>query len=309
MHPARPFSPTYIESPPYPFIYSLCIQSLCSHKFHSFPVLQQDKNKWYGFVDVLDIIKYVIDNDHFGAKIGDESSLWKAFPKFVAELPEFSNKTVNDVMVYPLSRRNPFHPIVNTLSLFTAVEAMARIPNLHRVPIVDEDRKLKAILTQSNVINWLHQRLDMLGAKGDIQVKNMRGVLRDVKSVSEVEHKAIDAFNLMVSENVTGVAVTNKNGELVETISAVDLKTLATDGQLFWRLYQKIPEFLKHLKADWAKDHRPHDVVSATPESTLRQVICILAEKQVHRLFIVDDNKKPVGVISLRDVLSAVLGF
>lgn len=41
--------------------------------------------------------------------------------------------------------------------------------------------------------------------------------------------------------------------------------------------------------------------------STLGDVITRLAALRIHRLFIVDEHKKPIGVLSLRDVIAVIV--
>jgi len=66
-------------------------------------------------------------------------------------------------MQSPRSRSNPFHPIKVGYSLFNAVETLGREEHLHRVPIIDENRNLKSVLTQSQVIQFVYENLNLLG--------------------------------------------------------------------------------------------------------------------------------------------------
>lgn len=51
-------------------------------------------------------------------------------------------------MQHPLTRRNPFHPVTRGYSLLFALELLAREEDLHRVPVVDSERKLINLITQ-----------------------------------------------------------------------------------------------------------------------------------------------------------------
>jgi CBS domain-containing protein len=46
---------------------------------------------------------------------------------------------------------------------------------------------------------------------------------------------------------------------------------------------------------------------TVTINDTLEDVINTLAEHRIHRLFIVNDDRKPIGVISLKDLLLEIL--
>jgi len=54
-------------------------------------------------------------------------------------------------------------------------------------------------------------------------------------------------------------------------------------------------------------DLRPRFVVSAKMNDTLEQVIQKLVEHKIHRLYVIDDDHKPVGVISLKDILMEII--
>jgi len=82
-------------------------KGLVKHNFLSCPVILKDESKYYGFLDLMDIVKYIIQ--HFGPDniLGKEKDFWE----LVTEEDNFATKTVNDIMAFPLTKRNPFHPI------------------------------------------------------------------------------------------------------------------------------------------------------------------------------------------------------
>jgi len=280
-------------------------KGLVQHNFLSVPVLQKTKNKYYGFLDVYDIVKFVID--FFGEKVETlkDSEDWF---KLASSSEEFSKKTVNDVMRYPLTKRNPFFPIKSGFSLFSAIEAMAREHGLHRIPVIDTDRKLITVVTQSQIVDILIRNMDILGEKKDKPVSFTECYFEDVISVHE-ESVAVEAFRLMVEKNVSGLAVINKEGKLVGNISLKDLKAMSTDLRLFWRLYQTVHNFLQKVRQEnnEKSGDRPRTIVTVKPNDTLETVIKRLKEHKIHRVYIVDDNKKPIGIISLKDVLKEII--
>jgi len=275
-------------------------KGLIKHNFLSVPVLQKTKSKYYGFVDIADIVLFFVE--HFGDTLGQtEEDYWKK----VAEEQYFQERLVRDVMKYPLTRRNPFHPVIRGYSLFYAIEALAREPALHRVPILDESQRLVGLITQSQVIQFLFKNLGMLGEKKNKPLSAMTSTYsKEVFSIGYKE-RAIDAFRMMVTKGVSGLAVLDDNGVLVNSISVRDLKTIGADARLFWRLYQTVNNFLAKEKKEFTD--KPRHPIFATPQDTLEDVIKLLATKQIHRLFVVDGNHKPIGIISLKDVLLEII--
>jgi len=275
-------------------------KGLVKHNFLSVPVLQKTGRKWYGFVDMADIVTYVVDI--FGAaKLQTSQDYWALFEKEEA----FRNKTVNDFVKHPLSRRNPFHPVKTGYSLFYVMESLAREHDLHRVPIIDDDRQLMNMITQSQVVKFLYENLDKLGAKAKKPVSMMKDAMKDVVMVSETA-PAMDAFSKMVKENVSGVAVVDEAGKLKGALSVRDLKGVAPDAALFWRLYQPTRDFLSKLNKEHS-DTRPRSPQFCSTEDDLEFVITKLAEHKIHRVFVVDAHHKPIGIVSLKDVLMEIM--
>jgi len=276
-------------------------KGLIQHGFLSVPVLQKTKHKWYGFVELSDIVQFYVEQ--FGNQLGDEGkSAWDA----IGKSEEFLQKTVDDIMKYPLTRKNTFHPIANGYSLFYAIETMAREEHLHRVPIIDGDRKLKSVLSQSQVIDFIHSNINTLGSIKDKPLEQMQGVLKKVFTVKE-DSLTIDAFKLMQENSLTGVAVVNENDTVVGNLSVRDLKGLRLENQLFHRLFQTVHNFLRHMKEERKDDGRPRtkQVVHLTDRLSL--VVQILVEQNIHRVYVVDEGNKPIGVVSLRDILLEII--
>lgn len=280
-------------------------KGLVKHNFLSCPVILKDEAKYYGFIDLVDIVKYIIE--HFGSSniLGKEKDFWD----LVAEEKVFSTKTVGDIMTYPLTRRNPFRPVGEGYSALAVFEPLAREQALHRVPVIDKERQIFNLVTQFQVLMFLKKNLDLLGAKKDKPLKLCHHMYKDVVSVTE-ECTAIDAFNLMVDKNITGVGILDKDGRLTGALSIRDMKLISYDARLFWRLQQTVNNFTLKLKYEWAAKHdRPHAIVTAKGDNTIGEVINLLVENKVHRIFIVDDDRKPIGVASLKDLLLEIITF
>ncbi len=117
----------------------------------------------------------------------------------------------------------------------------------------------------------------------------------------------------------------DNNGKLVANLSASDLKVsehellliidkkvhLVPIGELIKDLYQPIKNFL-HIRSNvkdkvvMANFPNPEPKI-VTSEDTMGRVLSIVVENKIHRVFIVDDQQRPTGVISLRDIIARVL--
>jgi len=275
-------------------------KGLIQHNFSSCPVLQKTKNKWYGFLDMANIVKFIVQ--HF------EEGTLSSHTNIMALLDEtdnFKECLVNDIIKKPMGIMTPYHPVYVGYSLYAAFEVMAR-SNLHRLAIVDHQRALVSILTQSQLVEFAFRNIALLGAKRSKKVKDMSYNMHEVFSVKPND-LALRAFNLMSEKNVTGVAVLDE-GVLVDQISMRDLQAMAPDGRLFWRLYKTVHEFIDHVKTGTMEPQpapRPRHLVTVTSEDTLETVLGLLVHHRIHRVYIVESkaSMKPIGLISLRDVL------
>lgn len=275
-------------------------KGMIDHNFMSCPVLQKTKNKWYAFIDLADIVKFII------FKFPDQSSLESEadIHALLERSHEFRECLVNEISKNPMGIRNPYHPIGRGYSLFAAFELMAREPALHRIPIVDKERHLVSILTQSQLVEFAWRNIELLGSTKRVKMVGEMGYnLHEVVSIKSTDI-TMQAFTLMIEKNITGVAVVNNNGQLVDQISLRDLKAVAPDGRLFGRLYKPAEVFLHHLRTE-SKFDRPKEMVFCTKNTTLEQVMALLVTNHIHRVFVVDSetSKKPIGIITLRDVL------
>jgi len=245
---------------------------------------------------MADIVHFVVETMG-AAKLQNSEDFWSMFDKE----EEFRHKTVNDLMSHPLTRRNPFHPVKTGYSLYHVIETLARESDLHRVPIVDNDRQLMNLITQTQVGMFLVGNIESIGPKLNKPLRLMADAIKPVHKVMDTQ-PAIDGFSLMVKENISGIAVVNDAGVLRGALSVRDLKAVAPDAALFWRLYQPTGTFLSKLNREYGEE-RPTRPQYCSPDDTLEAALKVLVYNKIHRVFIVDDERKPIGVFSMKDLL------
>jgi len=235
-----------------------------------------------------------------------EQSFWK----LVDEEFSFQETTVEDLLKEPLRPRNEFHPLTRDYAAFSVLEVMAN-ERVRRVPILDSyaSRKLVNLITHSQVIHWLEGHFDLIGPKCRKRIGDCPEMF---KTVTTVENKdtVIEAFELMVNKNISGVAVVDDDGRLINHISVRDLKLIGVDSGMFWRLQQSVRTFTHHLYTDYVRKYRHvRQIAYVTPEATIGEVIQCLIKHSFHRLYIVSshEQRQPVGVCSLHDIIRQIL--
>jgi len=292
--------------------------TLCSKRLHSIPIL--DGQNPISFLDLSDITSHLLSsfsNDDFRhiphlsqwrgeyiRVLNEKQKIWDVIedkevpdPRKVAH---FRSKTASEVATHP------FVTLQSSDNLHRASEVFTSQSGVNRLAIVDQNSgRMMAIVTSTDVVRFLQSQLSRFGVARGFKVADMNlDVPKRVVCISE-DATALEAFRLMHNEKVSGLAVVDRDNRVVGAISPSDMKEIHFDGGEFISLYLPVSEFIgKSRKGDATVPSRD---ISVTSSSTLEEVINNFANHRVHRLFVVDSNHHPVGVISISDLLKTTL--
>jgi len=162
---------------------------------------------------------------------------------------------------------------------------------LHRI-LVEEEENNYINVSQSDVIRFFlrHHLLSELYEKevDSIFSKREFQVVKDVDNV-------INSYKLLAETYQTAAAVINEDGTLVATLSSTDLRNI-TPNILESMDEMSVKEFLV-IQAEHVQEP-----VVVTENSIFFDIIWKLVNFKVHRVWIVNNEKKPIGVISLTDL-------
>jgi len=177
---------------------------------------------------------------------------------------------------------------------------------LHRilVEILDKDY---VNLSQSDVVRFLYYQ-NLLPSKSQMHmiggISYIAHMSKEILVVEETEN-VVQAYLMLSSTFQTAAAVVNEEGVLVSTLSSTDLRNLTLE--LLGEMRQmSVRKFLLHTKNE--KDYRS-PVCLVTEESTLIEIVRQIVEFRVHRVWIVDNEQKPFGVISLSDIFRVLARY
>jgi len=247
------------------------------------PVLTKTGTFW-GFVDILDVIKFMVD-------LVGESIMSKEDFNLEA-LDDFKTATVKTIMTHPISKLNPFHPMMANQSLISVCEILST--GVHRVPVVNEKHELVNIITQSSFLAFIHQHINAIGEKRHLQLRQLPPSHQYVLSVNQHD-KAIDAFKLMKICKVSGLGIVSNTGKLIGSISANDIKRITSTARWVSRLFKESQTFIQH------------EPISLKSNDTLELLIDTLVKEKVHRVYVVNSKHAPIGVFSITDVLKEII--
>lgn len=261
---------------------SKALETLAFHSITSAPVYDSAKDSWYGFVDVLDLAVFVAkvfsENFEKHPHLYDPKELKQIFSHPVTEAINFSN-------------RDPFMPVDATWSVFFLINNFMKW-GIHHVPVV-ENNHIIGIVSQTDILRFL---LANRNAIGDITTKQIRELNMDNGPVISVTNDVtlMKAFSMIVKHNVSGIAVLDLKGTLINNLSASDLKGITETT--FFKLEAPIHQVLMGNP-----DKLPP--VTCSPHSTLAQALGKMEKTGVHRIFVVDDSGHPLNVITVTSIL------
>ncbi len=122
------------------------------------------------------------------------------------------------------------------------------------------------------------------------------------------------AGGILQREHISGAAVIDSAGRCVGVISTTDFLSAASRDQKGrvahgaeepcfseWQVFD-----VESLPADEVRNHMSRDVVTVTPTTPIADVARMMLDAHIHRVFVVDDQRRPVGIVSSTDIVAAV---
>ena len=265
------------------------------------PVYDPAKKEYTGFLDVRDLVSSVIfaHEEQLLQAERPWSETWMDVARRKGSGGREGGENVGSASVTYLSRRSPFRPVRLSSSLLDAAKALAT--RVHRVPVIDEStRRCVYIISQSSIINFLIQHKALFRDEWKQSIASLSLGLCQVISIS-TDATAWTAFKLLEVSNVSGVAVVDGMGKLVGNTSAKDLKLFMLDrGNL--SLDQLILDYLSAIRQR-ELTNEVHPSCSVTVSASIGHVIELMHATKYHRVFVVDKEGRPIGVLSVTDIL------
>uniref|UniRef100_A0A4X2JSI1 Protein kinase AMP-activated non-catalytic subunit gamma 3 n=1 Tax=Vombatus ursinus TaxID=29139 RepID=A0A4X2JSI1_VOMUR len=174
---------------------------------------------------------------------------------------------------------------------------------IHRLPVLDPaSGNVLHILTHKRLLKFLH----IFGAllprpqflSRSIQDLGI-GTFRDLAVVLDTA-PILSALDIFVDRRVSALPVVNESGEVVGLYSRFDVIHLAAQ-KIYNRLDMSVGEALRRRSLCL------EGIISCQPHESLGDVIDRIAREQVHRLVMVDESQHLLGVVSLSDILQALV--
>jgi len=200
--------------------------------------------------------------------------------------------------------------IYKNQSLWDATEIFLKNENsVHRVLVLNDEQKCCGVISQSDVLKFLHMHIKEFHHIGDIHIDQIASFDR-VFTLDWNKGRVIDALRMMHDNNTTSIGLISEGGELESVITMADIRYILKNGQ-FDLLKELCAEFIRSVRyvqsieERHGKDVFPYFGIHR--ECPLNVAMGKLVATRTHRLFVVAD-RVPVGVLRLTDILRYLVG-
>jgi len=288
------------------------------------PVYDAGKKTYVGMFDVRDILSCVTSahREYLAMmgrhKPGEDTALphdMDAHRKAQGELmaKAFQNIKINTsppspgaITVSYLAARNPMKGHSKEENLVEICKELEK-RGTHRVGIMDNSSGspvCTGIISQSGLVDFIFSKCP----PGSLEEKLSECGIPYKKEVAKIsdEATAADAFELLDSKRLSGIAVVDEDGVLIGNTSARDIKHAIIDGGKTG-MDMDIISYLAQVRQSQIRKNERFPSCHVYEDATVGHVVGLLAKTGYHRVFVVDAEKKPIGVVSFADVLRWML--
>uniref|UniRef100_A0A8C4HA92 Protein kinase, AMP-activated, gamma 3a non-catalytic subunit n=1 Tax=Dicentrarchus labrax TaxID=13489 RepID=A0A8C4HA92_DICLA len=209
------------------------------------------------------------------------------------ELENHKIETWRDVY---LQCSNPFLISISPeASLFEAIYSLLKY-KIHRLPVIDpESGNVLHILTHKRILKFLHI---FVSKTSDI---TLIGTFRNIATVQQTA-TLYDALSIFVERRVSALPVVDEQGMLFLFFDIRELYLLNLAAQ---KTYNNLDMSMR--EAVCMRSCFFEGVIKCYPDETLETIIDRIVKAEVHRLVLVDRSDVVKGIISLSDLLQAMV--
>uniref|UniRef100_A0A493T8F8 5'-AMP-activated protein kinase subunit gamma-1 n=1 Tax=Anas platyrhynchos platyrhynchos TaxID=8840 RepID=A0A493T8F8_ANAPP len=174
---------------------------------------------------------------------------------------------------------------------------------IHRLPVIDPDSgNTLYILTHKRILKFLKLFIAEV-PKPEFMAKTLEELrigTYDNIAVVRTSTPIYVALGIFVQHRVSALPVVDDSGRVVDIYSKFDVINLAAE-KTYNNLDVTVTRALQH------RSHYFEGVLKCYKHETLETIINRLVEAEVHRLVVVDESDVVKGIISLSDILQALV--
>lgn len=264
---------------PFPLIFfkesdtvDVCLKKLFGFKVLSAPV--ELANKKFAFIDIADIAIALTD--------ATETAQKELFAKPIGQFCNYSKQNE----LYSIDVDAPLTDLVKIYVTYGVRRVM-----------ITEDSKMTGILSQMDVIRWLSKK----GGLSNATKNSPAGTVMSGEPYSvKLSDKVFDSLKGCIGQGFMGCAVLDGEGRVVANLSVSDLR-----GTSHLSFHQSMKETVEKFLTDMKKFVKTP--ICCKEKDSFESVVHLMFQNHIHRVYVVDSNNKPIGVISTKDVMKQLL--
>ncbi|XP_055548439.1 uncharacterized protein LOC129732016 isoform X2 [Wyeomyia smithii] len=246
------------------------------------PLWDSKRQEFVGMLTITDFIKIL-------------KMYYKSPNSSMDELEEHKLETWRSVLQEEVKNLVSIGP---DASLYDAIKTLIH-NRIHRLPVIDPlTGNVLYILTHKRILRFLFLYINELPKPSYMQktLREIRIGSYDKIEIATEDTTIITALYKFVDRRVSALPIVDAEGRLKDIYAKFDVINLAAE-----KTYNDLDVSLKT-----ANEHRNawfEGVQNCKLDETLYTVMERIVRAEVHRLVVVDENEKVIGIISLSDIL------
>uniref|UniRef100_A0A674BAG3 Protein kinase AMP-activated non-catalytic subunit gamma 2 n=1 Tax=Salmo trutta TaxID=8032 RepID=A0A674BAG3_SALTR len=198
-----------------------------------------------------------------------------------------------------------FKPLVNIspdASLFDAVYSLI-MNKIHRLPVIDPvSGNALYILTHKRILKFLQLFVCEMPKPAFMKQTLEELTIGTYHNIAFIhpDTPIIKALSIFVVRRVSALPVVDESGKVVDIYSKFDVINLAAE-KTYNNLDITVTQALRHRSQYF------EGVMKCNRLETLETIVDRIVKAEVHRLVVVGDNAHIVGIVSLSDILQALV--
>lgn len=294
------------------------IETLLQYKIRAAPVIKD--NQFIGVLDLRDTVKYALesyqlfkqqqlatvneskqetqDNDNNNNNNEQKQDKNEALD---ARQHLLTHNKIQELTLSELCKHRPFKYVSDTDSLLAVAHLFAI--GCHVVGVVSSKsnkNELIGIITQGYFFQQIAKKWKIASNCSLQKLFDLKYVTSPVKSINK-NTKASVAFQGMIDNDLSGLAVCNDNGVIIHNTSATDIKLWLLSSSM---LEDSIESFLISVRNLSLVERFP--VSTCQLKDTFKRAVQMLQATHYHRLWIVNQHRQPIGVLALTDIFQFI---
>uniref|UniRef100_A0A2D4GVZ1 CBS domain-containing protein n=1 Tax=Micrurus corallinus TaxID=54390 RepID=A0A2D4GVZ1_MICCO len=261
--------------------------ALVANGVRAAPLWESKKQSFVGMLTITDFINIL-------------HRYYKSPMVQIYELEEHKIETWRELYL-----QETFKPLVNIspdASLFDAVYSLIK-NKIHRLPVIDPvSGNALYILTHKRILKFLQLFVSEM-PKPAFMKKNLDelgiGTYHNIAFIHP-DTPIIKALNIFVDRRISALPVVDESGKVVDIYSKFDVINLAAE-KTYNNLDITVTQALQHRSQYF------EGVVKCNKLETLETIVDRIVKAEVHRLVVVNETDTIVGIISLSDILQALV--